>query len=417
MDGAACAAREHPADRAAGSFRVGVKLQQLRYVLAVIRSDLNVSAAAKRLHSSQSALSKQIRLLEEELGIDVFVRSGRQLVGITAEGERIVERARHILADMQAIKDFGDQRRTDQGVMSIGTTHTQARYVLPPILQRFRSSHPGVQIQLHVGTAEQIAEMAGAERIDFAIATGAAAPLTNWLLLPLYTWHRCIIVPRGHPLAEVHRPTLQELARHPLITYGFSLVGPSSFLDTFAAAGLSPNIALTARDSDVIKTYVRVGLGIGVVAEMAIDPQRDTDLVVLPASHLFPGHRSWVGVSRGTVMRRYMYEFIASLAPHLNVQSVDRALACAHQSAVDALFERVALPAFQRVSDVGAPAVGLWASANLSTSKDADRASRQRHGKPQRQGYESDGTHAGRGRLRAQRTPMQGEVKDGGDGQ
>ena len=385
-----------------------MKLQQLRYVLAVIRSDLNVSAAAKRLHSSQSALSKQIRLLEEELGIDVFVRSGRQLVGVTPEGERIVERARHILADMQVIKEFGNQR-TDQGVMSIGTTHTQARYVLPPILQRFRSSHPGVQIQLHVGTAEQIAEMAGAERIDFAIATGTSAPSTNWLLLPFYTWHRCIIVPRGHPLTQGHRPSLQDLAGYPLITYGFSLVGPSSFLDTFAAAGLSPNIALTARDSDVIKTYVRVGLGIGVVAEMAIDAQRDGDLVALPASHLFPGHRSWVGVSRRTVMRRYMYEFIASLAPHLDAQTVNLALSCAHQPAVDALFDRVALPAFRRADDNDSGAVDSIAS------KDADRTPRQRHGKPQHQGHDGGSAHPGRGRLRAgaQRAPMQREVEDG----
>lgn len=383
-----------------------MKLQQLRYVLAVIGNDLNVSAAAKRLHSSQSALSKQIRLLEEELRIDIFVRAGRQLVGVTPSGARIVERARHILADMQAIKTFGSQPRTDQGVMSIGTTHTQARYVLPGLLQRFRASHPGVQIQLHVGTAEQIGEMARDERIDFAIATGSEPPFSNWLLLPFYTWYRCVIVRQGHPLASRERLSLQDLAGYPLITYGFSLVGPSSFLSTFTDAGLTPDIALTARDSDVIKTYVRLGLGIGVVAEMAIDAQADSDLVRLSATHLFPRHRTWVGLNRGAVMRRYMYDFITSLAPHLNLQTVTRALSCTHQAAVDTLFQGAAIPAF----DGG---LRPWTA---TTSQDTDGAPGQRHAKPERQ--RSDGNQADlaarlRARRHAQGTTVYGEVKQG----
>jgi len=384
-----------------------MKLQQLRYVLAVVGNDLNVSAAAKRLHSSQSALSKQIRLLEEELGIDIFVRAGRQLLGITPSGARIVERARHILAEMQAIRTYGGQRRTDEGVMSFGTTHTQARYVLPGLIQRFRSSHPGVQIQLHVGTAEQIGEMARDERIDFAIATGNEPPFSNWLLLPFYTWYRCVVVRRGHPLASRERLSLQDLARYPLITYGFSLVGPSSFLNTFAAAGLTPDIALTARDADVIKTYVRLGLGIGVVAEMAVDAQADSDLVRLSAMHLFPRHRTWVGVSRGAVMRCYMYDFIASLAPHLDPHTVTRALSCTRQAMVDALFQDAAIPAF----DQGRAS---WTAA----LQYADGASGQRHSKPQRQrseGSQADFAARPRPGRYTQGAPVNGEVKQGGD--
>ncbi|HEX4024866.1 MAG TPA: LysR substrate-binding domain-containing protein [Steroidobacteraceae bacterium] len=321
-----------------------MKLQQLRYLSAVVSNDLNVSTAARRLHTSQPAISKQIRVLERELGVHIFVRAGRQLTGITAAGARVVERAQRVVHEAQQLKQIGRLRDSNDGVLSVGTTHTQARYVLPQIIQRFRASHAGVQIQLHVGTGEQIADMARSERIDFAIATGTTELLSNWVLLPLYRWYRCIIVPQGHPLTRHARPTLAELARYPLITYSFSVSGPSSLLDAFARAGVEAEIALTARDADVIKTYVRLGLGVGIVAEMAMDETADADLVRIDASHLLPLHQTWVGFSRNAVMRRYMYDFAAALAPHLEAHAVAAAQRCTSQAQVDALFADSPVP-------------------------------------------------------------------------
>jgi LysR family cys regulon transcriptional activator len=322
-----------------------MKLQQLRFLAAVAQNDLNLTVAAAKLHTTQPAVSKQIKQLEEELGLSLFVRNGRAFTKITPAGERVVVYALRLLREAQNIKGISQEFKEEgNGALSIGTTHTQARYVLPPAIRQFREKYPGVQFHLHQGTSEHLAEMAELDRIDFAIATGSHELFRKYVLLPCYQWNRRIIVPAGHPLAKVSRPQLDDLAAHPLVTYVFSFTGPSSLQATFADAGLTPNVALTARDSDVIKTYVRLGLGVGIVAEVALDPEADADLISIEASHLFPVQTTWIGFARGGLLRRYMYDFMQLMAPHLTRSLVDRAAACASQEDVNALFSNIRLP-------------------------------------------------------------------------
>jgi LysR family cys regulon transcriptional activator len=322
-----------------------MKLQQLRFLAAVAQSDLNLTAAATKLHTTQPAVSKQLKLLEEELGVNIFVRNGRAFTKITPAGERVVMYAMRLLREAQNIKDVTREYKDEgHGALSIGTTHTQARYVLPAVIRQFREQYPDVEFHLHQGTSEHLAEMASLDRIDFAIATGSQELFRKCVLLPCYQWHRRIIVPADHPLAKVTRPRVEELAAYPLVTYVFSFTGPSSLQETFATAGLRPKVALTARDSDVIKTYVRLGLGVGIVAEVALDPKLDSDLVSIDASHLFPVHTTWIGFQRGGLLRRYMYDFLSFFAPHLTRRLVDRAAACATQEEVNALFANIQLP-------------------------------------------------------------------------
>jgi LysR family cys regulon transcriptional activator len=316
-----------------------MKLQQLRFLTAVAQNGLNITAAAARLHASQPAISRQLRLLEEELGFDIFARSGRTLVKVTPSGQKVIDRALRILHEARVIRRISDDFREEAcGTLSIGTTHTQARYVLPPVVKQFREKYPRVDLHLHQGTSEQIAEMARLDRIDFAIATGSHDLFHQLVLLPWYQWHRCIVVPREHPLAAVKKPALAQLAQFPIVTYVFSLTGPSSLQETFANAGLTPDVALTARDADVIKTYVRLGLGVGIVADVSIDPEADGDLVAIDASHIFPAHTTWAGFMRGGLLRGYMYDFLHLLAPHLTRRAVERAAATANQEETDALF-------------------------------------------------------------------------------
>jgi LysR family transcriptional regulator, cys regulon transcriptional activator len=321
-----------------------MKLHQLRYLAAVAQSGLNITAAAHKLHTSQPGVSKQIKLLEDELGFQIFVREGRNLTRITAAGQQVIERALHILQEAQSIRDLSTELRDEgKGSLSIGTTHTQARYVLPDVIREFRARYPQVRLNLHQGTSEQIAEMVAGDRIDCAIATGSEALFADLTLLPCYRWHRTVIVPRGHALAAGGKLALRALAAYPLITYTFSFTGPSSLHEAFAKAGLVPNVAITARDADVIQTYVRLGLGVGIVAHMAIDPE-DPDLVAIEASHLFAAHTTWLGFRRGTLLRKYMYDFAQLLAPHLDRRVVDRAHRAASGAEVAELFAATALP-------------------------------------------------------------------------
>jgi LysR family transcriptional regulator, cys regulon transcriptional activator len=322
-----------------------MKLHQLRYLAAVAQSGLNITAAAQKLHTSQPGVSKQIKLLEDELGFQIFTREGRNLTRITPAGQQVIERAATILKETQAIRDLATELRDEgRGSLSIGTTHTQARYVLPAVIGEFRARYPQVRLNLHQGTTEQIAEMVAQDRIDCAIATGSEHLFDNMTLLPCYRWHRVIVVPRDHPLASIARPTLKQLGAYPLITYTFSFTGPSSLHQAFARAGLTPDVAITARDADVIKAYVRLGLGVGLVAQMAVDPREDADLVSIDASHLFMPHVTWIGLRRGVLLRKYMYEFIQLLAPHLDRRLVDRAHRMSRAAEVADLFEGVELP-------------------------------------------------------------------------
>jgi LysR family transcriptional regulator, cys regulon transcriptional activator len=322
-----------------------MKLHQLRYLAAVAQSGLNITAAAEKLHTSQPGVSKQIKLLEDELGFQVFVRDGRNLSRVTSAGQQVIDRAVRILREVQNIKrlsdDFKDEAR---GSLAIATTHTQARYVLPEVIRQFRGQYPEVRLHLHQGTSEQLGEMAALDRVDFAIATGSQSLFEGYSLLPCYRWHRHVVVPKGHPLAKVKVPTLKQLAAHPIVTYVFGFTGPSSLLEIFARDGLVPNVVLTARDADVIKTYVRLGLGIGIVASMAIDPAEDTDLVQIDTSHLFPAHVTWIGFRRGGLLRKYQLDFMQLFAPHLTRRLIERAAGAATQADVDELVAGLELP-------------------------------------------------------------------------
>jgi LysR family cys regulon transcriptional activator len=323
-----------------------MKLHQLKYLAAVAQSGLNITAAAQKLHTSQPGVSKQIKLLEDELGFQIFTREGRNLTRITPAGQQVIDRALHILQETQAIRDLATELRDEgRGSLSIGTTHTQARYVLPKVIRDFRQQYPNVRLNLHQGTSEQIAEMVAQDRIDCAINTGSDHLFEDLTLLPCYRWHRVMVVPRDHPLASNPRPALKSLGAYPLITYTFSFTGPSSLHQAFARAGLTPDVAITARDADVIKTYVRLGLGVGIVAEMAIDAHEDADLVSIDASHLFSSHVTWIGFRRGVLLRKYMYDFMQLLAPHLDRRLVDRAHRMTTAAEVTQLFADTELPA------------------------------------------------------------------------
>jgi len=321
-----------------------MKLHQLRYLAAVAQSGLNITAAAQKLHTSQPGVSKQIKLLEDELGFQIFVREGRNLTRITPAGQQVIDRALKILQEAQSIRDLSTELRDEgRGSLSIGTTHTQARYVLPDVIREFRGRYPNVRLNLHQGTSEQIAEMVAHDRIDCAIATGSDHLYSDLTLLPCYRWHRTVIVPHHHPLASAGRLTFKALAAYPLVTYTFSFTGPSSLHDLFAKAGLTPNVAITARDADVIQTYVRLGLGVGIVAHMAVADD-DPDLISIDAAHLFPAHTTWIGFRRGTLLRKYMYDFAQLLAPHLDRRLVDRAHRAASAEEVTEMFKDIELP-------------------------------------------------------------------------
>jgi len=323
-----------------------MKLQQLKYLLAIVDNGLNITAAADRLYTSQPGVSKQLKLLEEELGMQIFTRKGKSLGGVTVAGERIIERARIIMQEVENIRSLAaDYYEEEDGSLSIGTTHTQARYVLPEIIAEFRQRFPKIGLNLHQGTSEQIADMVAANEIDFAIATGSQHLFSNLLLVPSYHWDRSIIVPQGHPLTTIDRKiTLHDLAEYPLVTYVFSFSGESSLKRAFADEGLEPNVGFTARDADVIKTYVRMGLGVGVVASMAADCADKEDLQVLDAEGLFPRSTTWIGYRRDGVMRRYMIEFLQLFAPHVSGKHLDDLRRAGSQDAVDELFQGRELP-------------------------------------------------------------------------
>lgn len=325
-----------------------MKLQQLRYIWEVAHHDLNVSATAQSLFTSQPGISKQIRLLEDELGLEVFARSGKHLTRITPGGEIIIREAGEILRRVEGIKkiaqEFSNQRKGD---LSIATTHTQARYALPPVIQGFIEEYPDVSLHMHQGTPMQISEMAANGAVDFAIATEGMDLFNDLIMMPCYKWNRCVVVPKDHPLAKGQPLTLEELAEYQLVTYVFGFTGRSKLDEAFQSRGLTPKVVFTAADADVIKTYVRLGLGVGIIASMAYDPKVDTDLVALDASKLFRASVTRLGFRKGTFLRGYMYDFMRRFAPHLTKDMVDRVVA--HQGSrteIQALFKDIELPTY-----------------------------------------------------------------------
>ncbi|MFU8830743.1 MAG: LysR substrate-binding domain-containing protein [Wenzhouxiangella sp.] len=305
-----------------------MKLQQLRFIHAVAESGLNITTAAEALFTSQPGVSKQIRLLEEELGLKLFVRKGKRIEALTPAGEKVVARAAKVLIEVNAIKALSEELRGEvKGRLSLATTQTQARYVLPPVIHTFRLRFPDINFELHQGTSEQIAQMIAERQVDFAMATGSVELFADIVKLPVYRWDRVVIVPRGHALTNLKEPLdLGTLARHPLVTYLFSDRPESSLMTTFGQQGLAPRIAFTARDSDIIKTYVRTGLGVGIVAGMAIEPGADDDLVSIDACHLFPPLVTWIGYHRDLLLKNYHGDFLQLIAPHLDSDVISDAL-------------------------------------------------------------------------------------------
>lgn len=326
-----------------------MKLQQLKYIWEVAHHDLNVSATAQSLFTSQPGISKQIRLLEDELGVEIFARSGKHLTHVTEVGQEIIEMAGNILRQSDSIKKMAQEYSDETyGSLSLATTHTQARYALPPIIAQFRQKYPGVALHMNQGTPTQIAELAATGKADFAIATEGLELFNDLVMMPCYRWHRSVVVPRDHPLAQRYKDggkiTLQEIAEQPIVTYVFGFTGRSKLDDAFGQAGLSANVVFTATDTDVIKTYVRLGLGIGIIASMAYDTELDRELVSIDASHLFASSMTHIGFRRGTFLRKYMYEFIEAFAPHLDKRTVDAAVGCATKAARDKLFASLTPP-------------------------------------------------------------------------
>jgi LysR family cys regulon transcriptional activator len=322
-----------------------MKLQQLRYIWEVARNDLNVSATAERLHTSQPGVSKQIRLLEDELGVQIFLRAGKQFTDITPAGQQIIALAGRIMAEAENIKRIS-REHTDQhrGSLSIATTHTQARYVLPEVIRKFIARYPEVALHMHQGSPSQIAALAAEHAVDFAIATEALELYQGLVMLPCYRWNRSIVVPPGHPLTRVKRVSLQELAEYPLVTYVFGFTGRSQLDEAFRRESLVPKVVFTATDADVIKTYVRLGLGVGIVATLSFDADQDQGLVAIDASHLFDYSVTRIGFSRGSFLRRYMYDFMELFAPHLTRELVDAAAAARDGESLEALFAGISLP-------------------------------------------------------------------------
>lgn len=322
-----------------------MKLQQLRYIVEVLNNNLNVSATAESLFTSQPGISKQVRMLEDELGIQIFGRSGKHLTHVTPAGQEVIEIAQHILSKVDAIKSVAaEHTKPDQGKLNIATTHTQARYALPPVIQRFIHKYPQVSLHMHQGSPQQISEAAAKGKADFAIATEALHLYHDLIMLPCYHWNRSILVPKGHPLTTVDKVSIKDVASYPLVTYVYGFTGRSQLDKAFAKADLEPQIVFTATDADVIKTYVRMGLGIGVVATMAYEAAKDSDLVAIPAGHLFEHSTTKIGFRKGTFLRSYMYEFIENFAPHLTRDVVDKAMTLRTYTELEAMFADFDLP-------------------------------------------------------------------------
>lgn len=322
-----------------------MKLQQLRYIWEVARHGLNVSATADSLYTSQPGVSKQIRQLEDELGVQIFQRSGKHLVDITPAGQTILEVAGRILGEAENIRRIAkDHSDSSRGSLAIATTHTQARYVLPPTIKRFIEAYPDVALHMHQGTPMQISELAANRSVDFAIATEALELFDNLVMLPCYRWNRSIIVPEGHPLTEVEPLTLEAISEYPIVTYVFGFTGRSQLDAAFSAAGLEARVVFTAVDADVIKTYVRLGLGVGIVASLAYDPATDHGLTALSAAHLFDYSVTKIGFRRGSFLRTYMYDFLHLFAPHLTREVVDAAISAVSRDELEAMFDERQLP-------------------------------------------------------------------------
>jgi LysR family cys regulon transcriptional activator len=304
-----------------------MNLHQFRFVQEAARRNLNLTEAAKALHTSQPGVSKAIIELEEELGIEIFARHGKRLKRITEPGQHVLKSIEVILREINNLKRIGDQFSTqDSGTLSIATTHTQARYVLPVPVASLRKAYPKVNVSLHQGAPDQVARMVLDETAEIGIATESLSNYPDLITLPCYEWQHVLVLPIDHPLAQQTRITLEDLSQWPLVTYHPSFTGRTRIDTAFAQKHLTPRIALEAIDSDVIKTYVRLGMGVGIVAEMAVRDATDTDLVVRPGGNLFGKNMARVAFKRGSYLRNFVLDFAGMLSDRLDRDLITKAL-------------------------------------------------------------------------------------------
>lgn len=302
-----------------------MNLQQLRIVRETVRQNFNLTTVADTLFTSQPGVSRHIKELEDELGVEIFVRRGKRLTGLTEPGAELIGVVERIVLDTQNLKRIGDQFASrDRGHLVVAATHTQARYTLPPVIREFKREYPGVHLVLHQGSPREIVDLLVSGEADLAIATEKLASVGELVTFPAYSWHHALIVPEGHPLAAEAELRLEQIAEYPIITYTEGFTGRGQIDAAFAAAGLAPDIVLSAIDADVIKTYVELGLGIGIVAAMAFDPRKDAGLALLPADHLFPANTTRIGIRNGAWLRDYAYRFVELLAPELSRDEIKR---------------------------------------------------------------------------------------------
>lgn len=304
-----------------------MKLQQLRYVLEIVRQNNHLSAAAQALHTSQPGVSRQIMLLEAELGFEIFQRTRNRIIGLTTAGEHVLQIAKRVVTDVDALRALKeDVNFGDCGVLTIATTHTQARYVLPMVIEKFVKKYPKVELILKQGNPEDICSLVDSGEADLSIGTDTLRQLPNLVRLPCFSLPRSVVAKAGHPVLEADPLTLQEIARYPIISYDARYSGRWRVMSAFRKANIEPKVILSAIDADVCKTYIELGLGIGVLTTITFDPRRDTGLRARPADHLFEGSTIFISLRANTYLRSFVIDFIKSVAPRLTPATVRRAL-------------------------------------------------------------------------------------------
>ncbi|MBV1911245.1 MAG: LysR family transcriptional regulator [Kangiellaceae bacterium] len=301
-----------------------MKLQQLRYLLATVENNFNITTAAERIYTSQPGISKQLKLLEEELDLKIFERSGKQLIGLTASGEQVVLHARRALQEVENIKRLSeDKNQVEHGSFRLATTQTQAKYVLPTVLTRFHQRYPNLAIDIQHSSVDHIIQMLLEQKIEFAIASDNQSLHPDIIKIPCYEWDRVILFPQDHELGNLKQLSLEDIASFPIVTYKEPATGNSGLVNAMSKKDLLANIVFTARDADVIKTYVRKNIGIGIVAEMAFDSKVDSDLISYSTRGMLPRCTTWLAFNKNLLMRNYMYAFIELFAPHLSREEVN----------------------------------------------------------------------------------------------
>ena len=303
-------------------------LQQLRYLREVVRHGLNITEAAKSLFTSQPGISKQLRLLEEELGVELFNRDYGRITDLSKPGKTILAIAERMLKDSDSLKQVATEFSADvTGNLVVATTHTQARYALPEVLKRFAARCPHVSVQLRQGNTREVSQLVTSGDADIAIATDALSFFENLVVIPCHSWERVVITGRKHPLLKEKKLTLERIARFPIIAYDHEFAARQMLVRAFKEKGLTPNIVLSALDADVMKACVAIDLGVAILTKLAFDPKRDKNLRAIDASHLFESSTTFVGIRRNTFLRRYMYDFIETFSPRLGRSAIDEAMA------------------------------------------------------------------------------------------